>query len=203
VAWAHYPVLGVAGDMVYALRLSNAVLESWSATSGREIDRLELPRYFESAPVREEVIRQPWITVRGEQPVFVEAPHVQTAAFGGDRIYAIRNYSVVRESVDHPGLEIDTRLLVQEQGLEVYSMQGALLGAYALPTPTPSWIRADAAGRIFLGAGRRLLVAQDPTRGPTTCTGMPELVRVRVDDQPFRSDSSVTIRSRSGGDDGG
>jgi len=59
VAWAHYPVLGVAGDMVYALRLSNAVLESWSATSGREIDRLELRRYFESAPVREEVIPHP------------------------------------------------------------------------------------------------------------------------------------------------
>jgi hypothetical protein len=174
---------------VFVLRLSSATLTAYVANSETgaysAVPRRQLPWYFHSPAIREETMQEPWITVGGDHPLLDEVPQVETAAFGGNRLYAIRNYSGTREKVDFPRHEMDSRWIVDARGLEIYSLEGELLGSYEFPTATPFWLRADSRGRIFLGVGQDLVISLDPTFDGIQCPKLPELITLTVEDRPF------------------
>jgi len=185
-------VLGVYDDTIFALGLSDGVLSKYipvgDGAKYRHSDDIGLPTYFRAPSVQERVINVPWLSIGAENVLFVEASHVETAAFGGERLYAIRNYRMRKESFRHEGYKTRSRWVAEEQGLEVYSLEGVRRGSYLLPVTSVAWMRADERGRIFLKSQRRLHIATDPTfPEDRRCSGMPEKVRVELSDQPYLS----------------
>lgn len=132
----------------------------------------------------------PWVTIGGEDVAFIEASHAGTAAFGGRRLYVIRNYRARREEFDHWAWETDSYWRIERRGLEVYDLAGERLGSYELPVPHPAWIRADGKGRLLMKHAGGLEVIDDPTFAGLRCPPMPEVVEVRLADDFLEVETS-------------
>lgn len=112
-------------------------------------------------------------------------PQVETAAFGGRRLYAVRNYDAEWSRVDREtSFKTEGFWRTTQQGLEVYNLEGVRLAALELPDGGVSWMRADANGRIFLAARTGIIVARDPTRSDARCTEMPRRIQIPYSDVP-------------------
>ena len=174
-------VLGNRGDTLRALRLSTGILETFAPPDPDGgyalIDRTRLPAYFNPPPIHEEVLSYPWITFGGEESVLAHLSQVEAAAFGGNRLYAIRNYAAAWFEIDNPRVTLPGRWKPTEQGLEIYDLEGRRLRSFSLPSSDPDFLRADSRGRIFIRFGRSLISFRDPTyQGPACPATSPEIM---------------------------
>ena len=184
-------VLGNRGDTLRALRLSTGVLETFapsdSAGGYALIHKASLPAYFDPPPIQEEVLSYPWITFGGEVPVLAHVSQVEAAAFGGNRLYAIRNYDAEWWEMDNPRVTLSGLWKPTNQGLEIYDLEGRRIRSFSLPYSDPDFLRADSRGRIFIKYGRSLVLAHDPTYEGPACPVIPAEIMVSLVDTFPRS----------------
>jgi len=185
----------VGGDTLVAVNLARAVLMGYRYEEGREVEEplweVQLPRYFEAPEPREEVWIPEWIQVGGEMQLFLDVPHVAAVAFGeGGRVYAIRNHLATWRRSSNAFTSTQGRWAITRRALEIYSPQGAFLGAFALPGSDPAWLdsgwlRVDQHGRIFFpdGAGG-VIVVKDPFVRENECGPLSDTIRFREKDVP-------------------
>lgn len=184
--------IGSSGDTVLALSLSEGVLRGFVSESSGLVETFQvtLPRYLDVPTPREEVWVAEWITIGGAMPYLIEVSQVIRADIAQGRVLAVRPY--MAEWRRHKNRYVPTQggWVVTELGLEIYSSQGQLIDAFALPSDRIVWIRAGRDGRIYLSDGRgRVYVVRDPTIGETSaCAPLPREIRLLSGDtyEPLR-----------------
>lgn len=159
--------LGVVGDTLLVLQHADATVHAFvhaTADSMALVRIVKLPHYFEQPPPREEVRTYPWIQYNGDVVRLTFAWPVGPAAFGPQgRLYAIRNYSMRWRPIAKGVLNRGGQWMPVDSGMEVYSAEGALLGAFDLGGRSVAWLRISNDGRVVIGdANGNLAVFRDP-----------------------------------------
>ena len=145
---ANRAVLGRQGQRILVLRLSSGTVMTYSASadpSGLEAPaEFQLNTYSEAPLPTEEVRRYPWITEGGYPFLHQHLPHVETAAFGVNRLYAIRNYDAEWVQFDQStSFEMEGRRRSRPEAWRSTIFRGA--GSPASPFP---WGVPCGSGRI-------------------------------------------------------
>ncbi|MDT8369965.1 MAG: hypothetical protein RQ745_12230 [Longimicrobiales bacterium] len=166
------------------------VFSSLSDPGGPAVIRsVSLPRYFSASPPQEEIWRADWLQIGGARPRIYATPHLAEATFGPEgRLYVLRNHGFRWNSDDTTlSRQLYTRAgrwESTEQWLEIFSVEGALLGAYALPNGRAFWLRVDDAGRIFLRDEKGITIVRNPVASALRCGGEFRAVTLDASDSP-------------------
>ena len=190
LAWlANRAVLGRRGDTIMALRLSSGIVtkyvRSGESSAFEKASEFDLIRYFEPTVPVEEIQSYPWIQDGGDEFIHVHVPQVETGAFGGERLYSIRNYAAEWVPVERrASFQTEGLWQVTFRGIEVYDLQGSRLASLALPAWGELWMRADMNGRLFLGYGDSVFIVRDPTMKDARCPPMPGRIDLPFTDVP-------------------
>lgn len=197
--------IGAVADTLLVLSISDAVLKGYVPADNHSDSLVvgwatQLPRYFVAPKPREEIFSSPFLPPgRGEVPYIIDLHHAAGATFGpGGRAYVLRNYAAEWERRRNRFTDTQGAWKITRQGLEVFDRRGQLLGAYALPTPSPAWIRIDEVGRLFFRGAEvgTLIVARDPVSDSQVCLGFPPRIDLQIVDRPL--DLSVEDGNASG-----
>lgn len=176
-------------DTLFVLSHEDAVVSVYSLSRNRLAAQLvrqySLPQYFKRARATEIVRPTPWIQSGGDIKSLTHTPHVARATFN-DRgeLITVRNYSFV-------GGERKFWLgpyawKANEQGIEVYNSDGALLRAFHLPPDGLQWLQADSYGRIFVGdsTNSTKVFRYGPVLSPVGCARFLPEVQIVSQDLP-------------------
>jgi hypothetical protein len=173
VAWLHgQQAVGVVDETLVTLALTTGRVTGYRlhppSSSAMEFS-FTLPQYFRRPGTWEEVRVLPWIDINGEIPLIQHVRHVEAAAIDASGyVYALRNYSVVWRRVDSRYFRRRGRWESAELGLEIYNLNGELMGRYRAPAGADR-IRVDLYGRILIGEGiRRVVVLRNPVEPVAT-----------------------------------
>jgi len=182
--------LGSYADTIRAVTHSDAIVRTYvrDTATGQYLEHstVALPRYFDSPPVKERVFTYPWIQVSGDVTQFEHVPHIATATFGSEgRLYAVRNYSAHWLKFPSPFFPQGGLWVPNARALEVYDVNGKLLGSYFIPKINIHWLRADRNGRLFIrDSVPRILVVDDPASKAKACAPLPATVKIDVKETP-------------------
>lgn len=195
LSWANaWLTLGAVAETLLTVNLTDGVVSAYGPIDGvsyQLIRRATLPRYLAAGEPLEEVRSIPWITYGGDLNKFTIVPQVSSAAFGPrGRLYAVRNYVVTWLTGGSAAFRTRGGWAVQDDGLEIHSAEGKLLGAFRLPRAGIDWLRVDAHGRIFMHAGDQVLVVADPffqdNERTQTCSRLPDRILISTRDRPIK-----------------
>jgi len=193
--WVHaWLTLGAVAETLLTVNLTDGVLSAYAPLGGAgysTVRRVELPKYLMPKEPAEEVRTVPWIEYGGDLTKITVVPQVTSAAFGPEgRLYAVRNYAVEWRPGGSPAFRTRGRWAVRDDGLEVYSSDGRLLGAYWLPQAGVQWLRVDGHGRIFIHSGSETLIETDPFFHPAKqkreCLRLPDSIAIAIRDRPVK-----------------
>ena len=182
-------VLGSHGRRISALFLSQGRVTTFALSEeGLETDRSEysLPIYIASPHPREELWTPEWIQIGGDVAHLIEVSQVIAADFKSDGgAVAIRPYMAEWRRVRNPFGPTQGVWEITDKGLEVYSADGALEQAFALPSPTIGRVAVDRHDRLYLfdQDGSVFVSSVLMGSGDRVCPTLPSFIEIEVPSQ--------------------
>jgi hypothetical protein len=161
--------LGRVGEVLVFVSFSDGVIHRFSGTAEEDNHVVQLPTYFRAVKPRIRVLRFPWIRFGGAFPYFMDTPQVEAGTFTPDgTLFAIRPYNYYW--VPRPNRYVPDAGVWQSTatGLEAYSANGELLGAFAIPAGVRT-VQANAQGPLLLLSDTSVFLARSRFAGRTEC----------------------------------
>jgi hypothetical protein len=165
--------IGTRGDTVTVVSLEDALVSRYiiaaSGRTGQLASTIPLLRYFRGPSASEEIRLLPWIHFGEVLHKFADAPQLGAAAIApSGLIYVIRNYGFDWRAARDPMFRAQGAWQPTQRAIEAYGREGEFLAAYRLPDTSTQWIRVTSDGRLLLGGGGHMVIAQDPL-APSNC----------------------------------